>query len=170
MNVLAQLFGLLAAIALICSIQMKNKKTILIFMILGNGFFVINFIILHAYSGALICLVATIQTIISYIKTNNNKDFPRFLIFLFLLIFLICGLCTYKEIVDIIPIICSILFSLLIIQKKESNIRILTIFNALTWIIYDILVGAYTATFCDIFLLISAVIAIFRYDLKKAPK
>lgn len=167
MNILAQLFGLLGLIINIVGIQFKKKRKILITFLLANLIFGISFLFLKGYSGAAICLVAGIQSSIHYIFINKNKKFPLYLIILYIIIPIIIGFFTYKSLIDIFPVFASILFTFSIIQKKERKIRFFTLFNILMWMIYDIIIGAYTAALDDLIFLTSTLIAVYRYDIFK---
>jgi hypothetical protein len=166
MFITAQVIGFIGTIANIMTIQFKKKKDILFWFVMVNFIFAISFFLLKGYTGSIICLVAGIQPCISYRYEKKGKELPKILIPVFLIISLICGSLAYKTIIDILPILCAVLYTTSILQKKEKYIRIITFFNIISWIIYDAFVGAYTAMISDIFLIISTVIAIVRYDIK----
>lgn len=69
--------------------------------------------------------------------------------------------------IDILPIICSILYTITIIQDKEKNIRRISLANILLWIIYDIVCQAYTAAISDSLMTISTIIGMYRFDFKR---
>ena len=81
-----------------------------------------------------------------------------------------CGVAFYRQVIDILPIVCSVLYTLTIVQKKEKNIRSLTLITTILWLIYDFIVGAYTAAISNIIFCISNLIAIFKYDIKGKRK
>ncbi|GHW02767.1 hypothetical protein AGMMS50249_5530 [candidate division SR1 bacterium] len=162
--------GGFGTISNIVGIQFKKKKHIMITIILANLFFCINFALLNAYSGALVCLVAMIQTLINYCFDIKNKKYPLILIISYYVVAAICAFVTYSSLIDIIPVICAMLLTTTIIQSKERNIRNLILINIILWIFYDISVGAYTAIISDVFLVTSTLIAIIRYDIKKKVK
>lgn len=163
----AQILGLIGAIVLIVSIQFKHKKNIIISIAIANMLFVISFLLLNAYSGAIICLIAAIEAIINYTYDVKKKKLPKILIPIYIIIPLICGVLIYKTFIDMLPIICSMLSILLILQRKEKYIRIITFISIVLWIAYDMLVAAYTTMLSDCFFLISTTIAILRIDLKQ---
>jgi uncharacterized membrane protein YqjE len=164
MFIAAQIAGLIGSGINIFSIQLKEKKNLLFCFALVNLMFAINFFLLSEYAGTVICLIAFAQTIVSYIFHINNKEFPRVLIPVFIVISLLCGAISYKSYIDILPVICSVLYIISILQKREKYIRITVLLNILLWIIYDAYVMAYTAMISDVFFTISTLIAIARYD------
>lgn len=164
---LAQVISLIGIAINIACMQLKEKRRILFFLMITNFLFALNFALLQAYSGALICLVAGIQTFLTYTYQTKNKEFPKILIFVFLVISIVCGLLSYETNLDILPMISSVLYTLSIIQKKEKHLRVISLLNILVWIIYDFIVGAVAAGISNVFLSISTIIAIIRYDIIK---
>lgn len=164
---IAQFFGVLVIIANVLAMQMKNKKQIILMFILANLFSAINFLLLKSYSGALICGFAIIQTLINKIFENKEVKVPKVIIGIYILILIALGRITYTNYIDILPIICSILYTLTILQEKESNIRKISLLNILLWVIYDITIKAYTASLSDILMTISTLIGIYRFDFRK---
>ena len=166
MFIVAQFFGILVIIANVLSMQMKNKKQIILMFILANLFSAINFILLQSYSGAVICFFAIIQTFINKIFEIKQQQVPKIIIGIYIVISIILGVITFNNIIDILPIICSILYTLTIIQEKEKNIRRISLVNIILWIIYDIVCQAYTATISDLLMTISTIIGMYRFDRK----
>ena len=164
---IAQFFGILVIIANVLAMQMKNKKQIILMFILANLFSAINFLLLESYSGTLICGFAIIQTLINKIFENKEVKVPKVIIGIYILISIALGRITYTNYIDILPIICSILYTLTILQEKESNIRKISLLNILLWIVYDITIKAYTASVSDALMTISTLIGIYRFDFRK---
>lgn len=166
MNLLAQLFGLMASLCTIISSQRRYKTEILLLLLLGECFFAFNFLFLGAYSGFLMSLIAAIITTISYLYSRINKRIPTILIIAIIVLLIIAGFSCYQKITDILPVISLILYVILVIQKKEKNIRRISLVSASLWIIYDISVGAYVGMISDTLYIISSFTAIIRYDSK----
>lgn len=165
MFIAAQIVGAIGSIVNIISIQLKSKKNILMCFIIANLAFGVNFILLKSYTGAYICFIAAVQTYINSLYDKKNKLLPKWLMSLFILVSVGIGSLAYNGPIDLMPIACSILYVLTIVQKKEKNIRGLTFLNIILWIIFDIFVGAYTAVISDVVFIASTIIAIFRHDI-----
>ena len=164
MFIVAQIFGVFVIISNVIAMQMKNKKHIIFMFILANLFSAINFILLQSYSGALICIFAIAQTFIN--KLFKDKNIPKTIIGIYIIVSILLGTLTFKTFIDVLPIICSILYSFTIIQDKERNIRKITFVNIVLWIIYDIVCQAYTAAISDTIMAVSTTIGIYRFDYK----
>lgn len=167
MFIVAQFFGILVIVSNVLSMQMKNKKHIIFMFILANLFSAINFLLLQSYSGAIICFFAIIQTFINGFIENKNQQVPKILILVYIILSIILGVFAFHNFIDILPIICSVLYTITIIQSKEKNIRKISLINIILWIIYDIVCQAYTAAISDSIMTISTLIGMYRFDYKK---
>ena len=170
MFVLAQIISLAGMLINIVAVQFKTKKQILLTIVVSNVLFVIGYILLKAYVGALTCGVTAIELIINTLLDEKGKKTPKLLIILYIIIFIVIGITSYNRFVDILPIIASLIFVLTLIQNKEKYVRLLILGNLVSWMTYDIFVGAYSAAASDIFVISSTLIAIYRYDIKKEVK
>ncbi len=165
--VVAQIFGILGIIASVLSMQFKKRKHILIVLLLLNLFSALNFVFLGSLSSAYVCFFAIIEMIINYIFEKNNKDVSKSVICIYIIINIILGMISYKTLIDILPIACALLYCGTILTKKETNIRKLMLANQSTWLVFDIVVKAYTFSISNILTIISTLIAMKRYDYKK---
>ena len=161
----AQIFGLFGAIFAMTANQMKDKKKCLFFYIISYSFFVINLILLGAYSGAINTFIALILTIIS--SRLNDKKFPMWLLLLFILLILIGNIITYSNVFSLLPAVASYIYLIILLLSNMKTIRRWTVLLRVLWIIYDYIVRAYTTFVIDIVSFISSLIAIYRLDIKK---
>lgn len=168
---LAQIMGLMASITMIISIQIKDKKNIYLMLnILAKILYGINFTLLGAYSATMTQLIGLVITIVAYGYTKKERTIPKWLIVVFIIVTLVGGIFTYDNLYSLMAIGCGITYALIITSKNMKAIRKLNILQALLWTIYDLIVCAYTACISSAFVLISTLIAIFRYDRKNSKK
>ena len=168
--IIAQFLGILVIILNVIAMQLKEKKNIIFIFFLINVFATINYYLLESNSGAIICFFAIIQLFVNNLFEKKGKSIPKIIITVYIIISIFLGSLTFNGIIDIIPIICSILFTLSIIQSKEKNIRLITLFNVLFWVFYGIYSRAYTAALSDLITTISTLIGIYRLDIKGKAK
>ena len=164
MQMVAQFFGILGIISNVIGIQLKQKKHIMLAFLIANFLFAINFALLKAYSGAVICFIQGVETFINYSYDRNNKKCPKLLISAYLFVTIICGIFTCNNMIDILPVLSSVFFIMAIMQSKEKYIRLLTLIFISLFVIYDVFVGAYMALISDVIFNISTIISIIRYD------
>jgi len=170
MNLLAQFFGLLALCSIVTAMQIKDKNRSLVAIGLANLFFAINFLLLEAYSGSVVCFLAVIQAIVFYTYNKKGKEIPKYIVALFVIAILIAGVYSYSNIYSIFPLIASMLNIFGMYTKNMKVFRIINLVISMSWIIYDIVSGAYTSLLSHLISLTSVIIAIIRYDIKKANK
>ena len=166
MFIIAQVFGILIIITNVLSMQMKHKKQIIFMSALVNLLSAIDFILLQSYSGTIICLFAIIQVVINNFFEKKQKRVPNIIIGMYIVISILLGLITFSSIIDVLPIICAILYTITILQDKEKNIRRISLVNIILWIIYDIICLAYTTAISDFLILISTIVGMYRFDFK----
>lgn len=163
MFILAQILSFIAMIVNMIAVQLKTKKQILLTIVVSNVLFIISYILLNAYIGALTCGIVAIEIIINMILEDKGKSTPKALIIVYFIISILLGAITFSTIIDLLPIIASILFILTLRQSKEKYVRILILGNLTSWVIYDYFVKAYLAGISDLFVILSTITAIFRY-------
>ena len=165
--ILAQVLAIIACIFYTVSMQCKKRKTILLFFIIGNVIGAMGLILLKAYAGALIQIVFGIETLINYVLEIKNKKNTPLLICFYIILSIIVSLITFKNWIDIIPLLAAILHTLTIIQTKERLIRYINLSSLILWIPYYIVFLAWANLASTLCIIVSNIISIFRYDLKK---
>lgn len=170
MFILAQILSFIAMVTNMLAVQLETKKQILLTIVVSNFLFVISYILLGAYVGALTCGIVAIEIIINTILEDKGKRTPKPLIVFYVVISVLLGITTFDSFIDLLPIIASILFILTLIQYKEKYVRLLILGNLISWIIYDFFVRAYLAGTSDLFVISSTITAIIRYDIRKEVK
>lgn len=163
---LAQIIGIMATVVEIVIMQFKNIKYILTGQCLSNFLIVIQYALLGGMSGAAVCVVATIQTLILYIYRKKEKHFPAALTILFLLLYLFSSLMTFKSPADILSCLAALLFAISVTQTESSKYRIIILINSILWIIYDINTKAFTMITTHAIAVVSVIIGMIRLDLK----
>lgn len=160
--IFVQLLGFLAWIVLVLSYYRKNTNKILIYHILANILYCIHYWMLNAYSGFFICLIEIIFDY-GYYKTDKDK----YIYITSIPIRILCGLINYKSLIDILPIIASLVDGYTLTKKKKTVI-IGAIISYSLWVIYDLFVLSYTGAITNTILVLSNLfILIFNYNIFK---
>lgn len=165
--IIAQIFGVIGIILSVLSMQMNTKKRIMIVLLFLNLSSALNFFFLKSMSGCYICLFAVLETFINYLFDNKQKRVPIYIIIFYVVVNILLGLISFNSLLDILPIICALLFCASVCAQKESTIRKLMFSNQSIWLVYDIIVKAYMFSISNILTLISIIISFIRYDYKK---
>ncbi|MBO5478176.1 MAG: YgjV family protein [Clostridia bacterium] len=81
---------------------------------------------------------------------------------------MIAGIFTYESIVSIIPIVAVVIWTIVSWQENPKWMRVGEAAICVMWIIYDLIVGAYTGMITEFIILGSSVVGIIRNDLNKS--
>lgn len=170
MDFLTQIVGILAFIFFILSIQLKNKGKLLLFQLLANLFYALQYILLNVMVAGSMNILSVFRCFLLYLYDKKKKNPPKIILYIFILIILTIGIITYDNYLSIIPICITLLYTISTWQDDMKSIRILFVIAAIFWIIYNLSVGAYTALIGNVFELTSGIISIIRYRQKKNKK
>lgn len=167
MNIIAQITGILAIIAFAISPQQKTKNKVLIFQLLSNILYALQYLILGAFSAVATSIIGAVNNLVFYGYAKKDKEIPIVLLYIYIIIILIAGILTYDNIFSIFPILLSILYTYGVWQSNLKIYRMIAVVGALAWIIYNWAVGAYANAIGNGFQCVSAIIAVIRLDIIK---
>ncbi len=168
--IISQVLGFVILVISVIGIQFKKMEYIAITGFVSNGLNAIAYILLNGISGSYVSIVAAIQAVFAFVYAKKNLSMPKWIIFSFMAVYILLSIYTYKNIVDILPGLGALMYSLAIVQEKSANYRKYMLINVLVWIIYNIIISAYVAIISQVISLISIIISVFRNDIKKSNK
>lgn len=167
-NTIATIIGVLATIIFVSSYQLKKRNHIIICNTSSRVLYVIQYLLLGAFSGAVLDVVGVFSAMIA--QKKNSPFIKRFFIPVVIIVnaFIIgAGLILYKSPVDILPIV-GVIFQIgAFWMTKEKHIRIISIISCPFWFAYNFTSGAYGSCLGDVISFISIAVAICRYDIFK---
>lgn len=168
-NTIGQIVSIIALVFSVSSVQFKDVKHVLIGQILANLSTSLSFWFLGGLSGAWICIVAAVQTLIMYIanKKGISVKSRNILLAFFLAAYIVGTILVYQSWADIVSCTCSLLFVMSIVQTDTRIFRMFISANSFLWIVYDLSTGAYINAVTHTILLGSLVLAMIRLDRKK---
>lgn len=164
---IAQLIGTVGFIIQVVGIQFDKKERIILSLLLAGVFYCIAYVLLGAMAGAIFSLVEALEVCVNYVIEKKTKRIPIWLSMIYIVACIFFGVLSYHSIMDILVIGAGIMYAIMISCKKETHIRIFYFFIMIAWLIYDFYCRAYVGTINDIFIALSTIIAIYRYDIKK---
>lgn len=167
MELIAQIFGIIAFAFAILSSQQRSKIDILFFLFISELFWALNFAFLGADVGMIICIISVSEVAINYLLTKKKIKNPKWLTLFFFIASVICGIMVVETPYDLLPLLSIALYPLELGQRRSKNIRRLSIVSISLWIIYDAAVGAYSGVFADIVELFALFSAIRRFDRRR---
>lgn len=169
LNLLAQIIGFGGTALTIIAYQQNKRKNILLCMVISASLFTIHFILLGAYTGAIMNFFAGVR---SLVFVNNTKKWAKSKIWVavFMVIYTVACIATWDKWYSILPLIAMLLTTISNWVQSEKKIRFLTFPNSPCWLIYNVLNNSIAGVITEIFVMSSLIIAIIRFDLRKPKK
>jgi hypothetical protein len=170
MNVLSQIIGLIAIIAVFISYQQKEKSKFLYIQIFANIFYGIQYGLLNAFSAVAMDLVSILRSIIFYRNEKKNKETSLFILIVLEIIIILFGIVTYKGFISLMPIFIAAIFAYGTWQKNLKLTYFIGIITSIIWIWYNIVIGAYVSLIGNTFEFTASTmgfIKLLKYNKKK---
>ena len=152
-------------------VQARRAAFVLLGQFLANAFSGLSYGLLGSLSGAWICLMAALHSVL--ISLANRKPdrqrnrMVRLISAVFTVAYLIGSVVTYTRWTDLISAICALLFVVTVAQKEAGKMRNVMLASMSLWVIFDIAVGAYTNIITHASTIVSILTAKLRLDRKK---
>ncbi len=166
MMIAAQVVGILAVASFLLSYQMKQRKHIVLVNGISSALYVLQYMMLGAFSGAALDVLSTIAT---FTAQNKEKKWIanhlKKVIIVINLSMVVAGLSLYQNIFSLFPILGAIFQTGAFWLSEERKIRLVSFVGAPFWLIYNISSCAYGSAIGSILCMISIGTAIYRYDI-----
>ena len=171
MEIASQIFGIIAFIITIICFQFNTQKKIVICQVACSLFFLLSLVFKSAYSGALLNVHGIIRSLIFTQRGKNRiADSPVTLVVLCMLT-IPCVAFTYRSPLDLLCVVGQIATTVALYMKNPAKIRLVTLISPPCWFIYHFSLRNIGGYLNEIFVVISILTAVFRYDiLKKGNK
>lgn len=167
MNLLAQVIGIAAILFFALSPQQKTKGRVLIFQSISSILYALQYVLLGAFSAVATNLIGLAKNLVFYRYAKENKDIPVIALGIYSGFIIVFGFLTYTNPISVIPVVLSLVYAYGIWQMNLKIYRGIAVVGAIVWIIYNLMVGAYVSVLGNAFQFASAVIAVWRLDIKK---
>lgn len=161
---LAQIISIVTTVVVVLTMQFKKMHLILLGQLLGNLLTAVPYFLLNGFSGAAICTLACVQTVVMFILERRQVRVPLWLLLGFVALYLGCAILFYQTPWDIVPAAASLSYALSVAQKKPSVSRAIYVFNPILWMVYDLSCQGYVSFLMHLLILISTVVAMIRID------
>ena len=168
---IAQAMGILSTVAAVFCVQARTAAGVLLGQFLANAFSGLSYGLLGSLSGAWVCLLAAVHSVL--ISVANKKDdeqrrkIVRIISIVFAVAYVIGSAMTFVRWTDAISCICALLFVVTVAQRDAGKMRNVMLVSMSLWVIFDIAVGAYTNIITHGSTIVSLVTAKIRLDRQK---
>lgn len=170
MFLLAQIFGIFSTFAAILCVQARTARGVLLGQILANGFSGLSYGLLGSLSGAWVCILAAVHSVlITFIRKLDESRKKKLILLVsvvFAVAYVVGSVVTFTRWPDAISCVCALLFVLTIAQEDASKMRNVMLISMSLWVFFDISVGAYTNIITHASTIVSIITAKIRLDKK----
>lgn len=167
MKLIAQITGILAVILFLLSYQQKKRLNIITFNAISRMLYIVQYILLGAFEGALLDVLGTISSVAAQNKEKSFiKKHIRTIVVFINCVMVASGLVLYKDIFSLFPVVGVMLHTSAFWISDERIIRKVSFLGSPFWLIYNLASCAYGSAIGDILTMLSIGIAICRYDIK----
>ena len=167
-TLIAQVVGLAAVVMFLLSYQQKKRKNFIMFNATSRILYIIQYLLLGAYSGAVLDILGTVSSVLAQNKDKEIiKKRVKLVVIAMNVIILAAGLMLYHNIFDLFPIAGVILHTSAFWITNEKTIRKVSFIGSPFWLVYNLTSQAYGSAIGDILTMVSIATAIYRYDIRK---
>ena len=166
MEKLAFVVGIAAVNFYLIGYQQKVRTRIILFNVTSRILYIIQYIMLSAFEGAVLDIAGTVSSIMAQKKDNPFfKNHIKWLVAGVNLMIFVCGIATYKNIFSLLPVVGVILHTSAFWITDEKRIRQVSLLGSPFWLVYNYISGAYGSCVGDVLSMVSIVVAMLRYDM-----
>lgn len=145
---------------------MKQKKFILLFMILANIFYVTSYICLRSPFAAIANSVNFVRCVTYFMLDHKEKSIANYItpMIVFDLVCVIAVAFYWNGVQDLALLFAMLVGNTILISKNTLVIRVGLIFVGIGWFTYNFTLRAYGAMICDILNFIFVIVALIYYN------
>lgn len=161
MDIVAQIFGLFGAAFNIGSFQLKSSRKLILFQFLGSSSFVLNYLLLGAFTGCFMNVMGVIRGIV-FLQGEKWRKTPVLILLNALLI--VGTALTWQGALSLLPLIGMLAMTSTMFYGDGKIIRIAQLFiSSPCWLIYNFCSHTVGGTICEIVVIVSATVSFIRY-------
>ena len=167
---LVQGVGFVGMALCISAFQFKNTRQMLAVQMTGNFIYVIQFILLGAYSGCAVLILQVLSSLVLCLENPGKRVWSGWK-WVFTAGIVIASVLTWQDIFSIFPSIAAVAFVLTNWTKNGKTIRLWKLLcTGPGWLIYDLYVHSWAGLLSELFGIGSTLISIYRYGLSALDK
>lgn len=167
----ANIIGIAAVVMFVLSYQFKTRRSIIFFNAASRVFYVLQYILLGAFEGAIMDIAALLVSLFAQHRDKGwIKKHAAAAVVLSGVFVIVTGLLFYENIFSLLPIFGVLFETGALWLKKERSIRFVSFFGAPFWLAYNLVSAAYGSAAGNIITMVSIGIAIIRYDILRRAK
>ena len=175
---IAQIIGIVGLFVNLIIFQQKKQDKVLILQFIATILWFSNFLLLGAYTGAILNGIGTLRALVYYFEKKTNAKSTLWLIVFtvmytipFILTFAVFGktLNPANFIIEVLPVVAMVVETVGLKVGTPRAVRILRGIASPMWLVYNCFAGSIGAIIAEGLSLVSIGVGIIRLDIKKTP-
>lgn len=162
-NIIAQAIGYVGFVIGVIAFQSNKHKVIVLSKALTDICFGLQYLMLGAYTGALINCIGIVRNL-TLANVKDKTKSQRVATAVFVLLITLACVFTWGGPISILAMVGKICTTVSFSMKNTKILRFLTIPSCILWAIYDVATGAYGGALYEAAGLVSIIIAWIRFD------
>ena len=169
--IISQVIGLSAVGLYLLSYQLKNRKQIVWTTFFSNALYVLQYVLLGAFAGAVMDALCAVGSFLAGKKHSPGiKKYTKWIAAVNLIVIAVAGLAiaiSQRDFAELLPIVGALFQTGGLWCEDEQTIRKFGLCGAPFWLIYNFMTQAYGAAIGSVFIIVSAITAMMRYRKKE---
>ena len=162
--IMTQVVGYIGLLFGIITFQCKKHKNVMLTKTANELIFAVQYAMLGAYTGMAMNIIGSLRNLIFAAQVEKGKSTWSMRV-VFGLFFAVFGLLTWQGPLSLAVIGAKVVTTVAYGMKNTRVIRFLTLPTTICWLIYNYISNSSAGVICEVFTLISIVIAIIRIEL-----
>ena len=169
--IISQIIGLGAVALFLLSYQLKKRKQIVWVVCASNALYVLQYVLLGAFTGAIMDALSTVGSFLAGKKhTQPYVKYTKLIAAANLIVIAAAGLIIaimQRDPIELLPIAGALLQTGGLWCEDEQAIRKFALCGAPFWLVYNYISQAYGAALGSVLAIVSLITAMMRYRKKK---
>lgn len=168
MKTIAVIIGAVAVAFYMLGYLQKRRKNILLFNMTSRTLYIIQYVMLGAFEGAVLDVAGMASSLLANNKHKGVvKKYNKLFFIASGLLMIAMGLVTYKNLYSLLPLAGALLQVGALWCDNEKIIRLVSFAGAPCWLVYNFVSGAYGSCVGDVITICCLIVAVIRYDILK---
>ena len=168
--IVPQIVGILAVATFLLSYQQKNRRAIIILNTVSRVLYIVQYILLGAFSGMALDVVGAVASVIAARRdTQFVRKHLRAVIISVDAVIVIVGILLYRTPIDLLPLFGVLLHTGAFWLTDERWIRRVSLAGSPFWFGYNFCKRAFGSALGDLLTVGSILIAMFKYRKQSNP-
>ena len=164
MIIISYLFGIVAIIFLIISFQINDKNSLFKYQIMSSFASFFQYLLIGGLMGALMNLLAGIR---NCVFRRYDGKIPLFILIIFIVLITFLSMISFDGNISLLPMLAVLNYSYALWTLDLRLIRLINSLASTLFLIYDVCVFSVTGFLLHFLEMGSALVSIYRFDIKK---